>query len=261
MVITSCNRFDLLEQTLKTLLPRLDGDLREIVIAEDSGKTEVRDVVAHLGREIRVILNRPQLGQLGSIDRAYAAVNTPYIFHCEDDWDFFGADFITPSITLLDAFPNISMVSMRPKEELNPLERIQPEQTFAGITFMMADPQAHPEYFGYSFNPGMRRRSEYLRFGPFADYRGERELSYCFKKLGYQMAYLQPPAVRHAGWGRHVDDPLQGKRARSFTQKLKRSTALRMTRLRRFMLPFTDPAYQLQHGHGPFATSRINSQK
>lgn len=261
VVVTSCNRFDLLEKTLETLLPRLDGNLQEIIVAEDSGKEEVNDVVARLGKEIRVILNRPQLGQLASIDRAYATVKTPYIFHCEDDWDFFGDDFITPSIELLEAFPAISMVSLRPKDELHPKERIQPERIHNGIRYMVADPDAHPEYFGYSFNPGMRRLADYHRMGPFCDYRGEREISYCFKQLGQSMAYLQPPAVRHSGWGRHVDDPKQEKRLKSFSGRLKKSAGLRLARLKRVILPFTDPAYQLKRGVGPFAESRIARRK
>lgn len=258
VVITSCNRFDLLEKTLESLLPRLDGNLREVVIAEDSGKAEVQDVVRKFDANIRVLLNRPQLGQHGSIDRAYSTVTTPFVFHCEDDWDFFGTNFVRPSIELLNAFPKISMISLRPRSELNPLVRNQPPRNLGSITYFEADPTAHPEYFGYSFNPGMRRMSDYYRFGPFIDYQGERELSYCFKKMGYHLGYLELPATRHAGWDRHVHDPKGVRRAFGFSGRLKRSLALRMDRMRRFVFPNTDPAYQLVKGKGQFAASRFD---
>jgi hypothetical protein len=258
VVVTSCNRFDLLEKTLASLLPRLDGNLQEIIIAEDSGKEDVSRVLKNLQLDAQVLLNRPQLGQLGSIDRAYAAVKTPYIFHCEDDWEFFGENFIAPSLQLLDAIPEISMVSLRPRSELNPLHAKQPDRECQGVQYVAADPLAHPEYFGYSFNPGMRRLSDYLRFGPLQDYQGEREVSYCFRQLGYYYVSLIPAAVRHSGWDRHVDDPMLPKRARSFTGKLKKSTLLRLQRLRRLLLPQTDPATQLRSGQGAFAESRLN---
>ncbi len=45
VALTSCGRFDLLEQTLDSLLPHLEGPLAKIVIAEDSGSFEVESVV------------------------------------------------------------------------------------------------------------------------------------------------------------------------------------------------------------------------
>jgi hypothetical protein len=45
-----------------------------------------------------------------SIDRAYADVTTPFIFHCEDDWRFFRSGFIEESLLLLEHFADISTV-------------------------------------------------------------------------------------------------------------------------------------------------------
>lgn len=261
VVITSCRRFDLLVPTLRGLSQHLDGNLQEIVIAEDSGCDEVYDAVKEAGVTARVLLNRPQLGQLASIDRAYSTVRTPYIFHCEDDWDFIRGGFVTPSIELLKAFPKISMVSLRPREELNKRHQKEPLRTWNGIEYIAADPASHPEYFGYSFNPGMRRREDYFRFGPFKDYRGEREVSYCFKQLGYYMVALQPAAVRHTGWDRHIDDPNDILRAKDFTTRLTHSAKLRIRRMKRFLFPKLDPGYQLKTGQGKFAESRLQASR
>ncbi len=260
LVITSCDRFDLLEATLRSLMPRLDEGLQEVVIAEDSGKPGVYDVVKKVGIEAQILLNSPRLGQLASIDRAYSVVKTDYIFHCEDDWEFFGDGFVQPSLQLLDQYEKISMVSLRARDDLDRRHRNQPSTVWNGISFIAADPTAHPEYFGYAFNPGMRRISDYRRFGPFKDYRGEREVSYCFKSLGYHIVALEPPAVRHIGWDRHIHDPKDVIRAADFFARLKHSVWLRGMRLKRNLFRHNDPAYQLKQGRGPFAESRFDPQ-
>ena len=92
VALTSCGRFDLLEQTLRSLLPRLDGPLAGILIAEDSGDERIYDVVRQFDDaygKIDVILNDPPLGQVKSIDRLYSRIESDWIFHCEDDWEFF----------------------------------------------------------------------------------------------------------------------------------------------------------------------------
>ena len=92
VALTSCGRFDLLERTLQSLLPRLDGPLARILIAEDSGDRSVLDVVrAFDGQPARIeaIINDPPLGQVKNIDRLYSRIETDWVFHCEDDWEFF----------------------------------------------------------------------------------------------------------------------------------------------------------------------------
>lgn len=257
VVITSCGRFDLLTATLQSLLPRLTGSLAEVLVIEDSGDAQVREILQGISPEIRVIVNEENLGQLRSIDRAYSEVRTDYVFHCEDDWEFYAAPFIEPSFELLDAFPDFSLVSLRPRDELNPKVRDAPSRQLGEISYFVADPTAHPEYFGYSFNPGLRRMSDYRRVGPLSDLRGERMVSYCFKKLGYRMAYLDNPCVRHIGDGRHVDDQHDVLRPQAFGVKLAHSVRLRADRLQRFMFPALDPAVQILKQTGTIGTSRL----
>ena len=120
VALTSCGRFDLLERTLQSLLPRLGGPLARVLIAEDSGDRGVHDVVRPFRDRcprIEVIVNDPPLGQVRSIDRIYAETDTEWVFHCEDDWEFFSDGFIEKSFTLLKAFPRLSMVSVREYNE------------------------------------------------------------------------------------------------------------------------------------------------
>src|SRR5688572_3336543 len=92
-VLTSCGRFDLLEQTLSSFLTHNTAPISRYIIVEDSADPAVLSIVARLGGGIEVLVNDPPIGQLAAIDRAYALVSTPYIFHCQDDWLFFRSGF------------------------------------------------------------------------------------------------------------------------------------------------------------------------
>ncbi|MBI1391571.1 MAG: glycosyltransferase [Alphaproteobacteria bacterium] len=237
LVITSCGRFDLLTRTLASLSRCLDEPPARAILIEDSGDASVRDVAQSagplVGRPIETIVNDRRLGQMASIDRAYAMVKTPFIFHCEDDWEFTRAGFIASSRRLLDAMPDVSMVGLRDRWSLNPLLHNLPDEEHAGERVFMTDPAAHPEYFSYSFNPGLRRLSDYRQIGPFSALGHEADVSLAFKRAGFRMAYLSEAAVAHIGDDRHVNDPMGPKRPTNPFERWGRSVSKRIKRVRR----------------------------
>lgn len=235
VALTSCGRFDLLDRTLKSLIPRLDPPPVEIVVIEDTGDPGVLEVTRAQQREVRTLLNPRRLGQMRSIDRLYSELDTPYVFHCEDDWEFFRGGFVRESHAILAARPDVSMVSLRALSELNPLIRDTPRTTVGGVACHVVDPSRHPEYFGYSFNPGLRRLSDARELGSFAALGGEEDVSYHFRRRGFRYAVLAEPAVRHLGRDQHVQDPFRPPRPRTLPERLARSVRKRRKRLARFL--------------------------
>ena len=233
IVVTSCGRFDLLRETLASLFKHLERPARRVLVIEDSGDESVRAALADLWPPVEVIVNNPQLGQMKSLDKVYALVDTPYVFHCEDDWEFFRDGFLAESFALLKARPDVSMVALRPRSELNPLVRDMPVEKLGDLEYFTLDPSLHPEYFSYSFNPGLRRLSDIRALGSLAAIGHEPDVSFAFKQRGMRMANLQHPAVRHIGDGRHVHDPTQPKKAKTPWAKLKRSIEKRVKRWKR----------------------------
>lgn len=233
IVVTSCGRFDLLRETLASLFKHLERPAKRVLVIEDSGDESVRAALADLGPPIEVIVNNPQLGQMKSLDKVYALVDTPYVFHCEDDWEFFRDGFLGESFALLKARSDVSMVGLRPRSELNPLVRDMPVEKLGALEYFTLDPSLHPEYFSYSFNPGLRRLADIRALGSLAAIGHEPDVSYAFKQRGMRMANLQHPAVRHIGDGRHVHDPTQPKKAKTPWAKLKRSIDKRLKRWKR----------------------------
>ena len=243
VALTSCGRFDLLERTLCTLLPRLDGPLAGVLVAEDSGDRRVLDVVRqYTGQfgKIDVIINDPPLGQVKSIDRLYSRIETEWIFHCEDDWEFFADGFIEKSFIILKEFVYFSMVSVRGRAKFDANRFFPGPLSFSGVRYFAMNPSVSL-WAGLSFNPGLRRMRDYRIVGPYRDLgvtAVERDVSNCYQKLGFSIAHLAEPAVRHIGTDRHVRDRIK---PTSFGDKMVASAKKRLAWLRRTLAPEADP--------------------
>jgi hypothetical protein len=211
-VLTSCGRFDLLERTLRSFLARNTHPVARWIITEDSGDERVHDVLAELGPRFQVFLNREKLGQVRSVDLAYAAVETPFIFHCEDDWVFTRSGFIEESLALLKAHPAISAVlargiGERDRRELDLSGLDEWVRSAPSARCHAVPPEAHRSWYGFSFNPGLRRTADMRAAGSFAKLGHERQASIHFKRRGMSVAMLTPGACRHIGDNRRVEDP------------------------------------------------------
>ena len=165
LVVTSCNRHNLLLKTLDSFIKYANVLPEHTVIIEDGG-VEAPDWILcdHQKRNLPKlwIKNDPKLGQTASIDRAYAEVKTEYLFHCEDDWEFFEPGFITESYKILREYPSISQVNLRGPMWGHTLinDPIYP--------FKIAEPGWGGGYGGLAWNPGLRRLSDYRNvFGTF----------------------------------------------------------------------------------------------
>lgn len=229
VVLTSCGRFDLLRQSIASLLGHIDGKPEKFVVTEDTGDPAVRQVLSDFDAPFDLVLNAEHQGQMRSIDLGYARVTSPYVFHMEDDWEFLRSGFIAESAALLDADPDISMVGLRERRALNPRLHGVPEEELAGLR-IFRDRDLHPEYGGHCFNPGLRRRADIEALMPLAERGYEPDVSVAFKRRGQHIAYLADPACRHIGDGRHVDDPTQPKRPTNVIERLKRSAEKRWAR-------------------------------
>nr|WP_305777942.1 glycosyltransferase family 2 protein [Pseudomonas sp. Hg5Tf] len=216
MVVTSCGRFDLLKLTLESFDRFNTAPIREVFITEDSGDDAVHQAVPeHWKPHCKVFVNRPKLGQLASIDLAYSQVKTPYIFHCEDDWEFYRPGFIEDSWNILEVSPQLLQVWLRSyAHDLkihSPYIHLGKRQVIAGVPCypLLSD---KPEWQSFSLNPGLRRLSDYKRCAPFAAYAGEKALSKRYAELNLTAVSLEGDAVLHTGFGAHVGLPEERRR-------------------------------------------------
>ena len=226
LVITSCGRFDLLRRTVASFLKFADVQPKQYILVEDSGDEGVREVLAPFNLPFEILVNQPNTGQQPSIDRlhaaidrAYAQVKFPYIFHCEDDWEFFRTGFIQESFIVLNALPKASAIMLRGRDEHQMLRRIA-AQEIRGVRFCQPSPYCYKTFFGYSYNPGLRRLADYQKIAPLAKIKGgEAEVSCKFLLLGFTTAHLEIPACAHIGWERRTRLCLSSKGWRHFLRK------------------------------------------
>ena len=117
VVITSCNRHDLLARTLESFMDHeTERRVARIIVAED-GDADPKQVCERFGAEY--FRTGERIGQIRLIDEAYSKVNTPYIFHLEDDWEFYRSGFMERSRVLLDSHSLRLLVQLRAWNDTN----------------------------------------------------------------------------------------------------------------------------------------------
>jgi hypothetical protein len=234
-VLTSCGRFDLLEETVLSFLEHFQTE--RIIIAEDAGLPEEAAKFAARLPMTEVRVNDPKLGQMRSIDKLYATLCTPYVLHLEDDWGFTRGIDLNAVVDFLEARPDISVACIAHRE-YNPRFAPFAQRTLhAGIPYLVWDLDAHPKWFSYSFNPSVARRDFWCEVGPFGRFTTEENLSLYCKERGMRIALVDPGVAHHIGDHRHAHDPFQPARAKTIVSRLRRSVAKRLGTL----VPQQDP--------------------
>lgn len=226
IVLTSCGRFDLLGKTIDTFSNHFN--YKEIVIVEDSVNLEGIQSFVSRRSGVRIRFNDPKLGQMASIDAAYAAVETPYIFHLEDDWHFFAGYDLEKCTSALEKFDDCSGIILAFNRFEDRFGKHIEKLDLAGGDYFAVNPSAHPEWFSYTFNPSIVRRETWRQYGPFSQFISEAKLSHFMKQTGKRCYFLNNHIGEHIGDGRHVDDPFQPKRPKTFFERLKRSIQKRL---------------------------------
>lgn len=222
--LTSCGRWDLLEKTIKSLVQFWDGPKPEkLLIYEDQNLTvDQFNLMSNLVESwvldfCPVEIDYGKVGQIEAIDWLYSKVTTPYIMHQEDDFEFFKTGFIEKSLSILEEKPNIMQVWLRNPNDRNghPCIGIV-QKTSDGVKYQMMKTGFRGLWHGFSFNPGLRRLSDYQRLYPngmYADVhwspsnplQAEQLVGKQYFKHGYRAATLLEGFCSHIGNGRHVN--------------------------------------------------------
>lgn len=227
IMITSCGRFDLLKRTLDSLDKFNTYPIRKVYITEDSGQQDVFACLPEGWYEhTKIYVNEPKLGQLASIDLAYGDIDTEWVFHCEDDWEFYRQGFIEDSMTLLSEDAQALQVWLRSASHdlavHSPYVYLGGRNKIQDITFYKVNSEK-ADWQGFSLNPGLRRIADYKRYAPYAQFSGEKDLSRLYASENRYALILENDAVLHTGFGAHVvvSEEKEKKAKRKKKEKLK----------------------------------------
>ena len=205
--ITTCNRLDLLAETLDSFFKLNTYPIDEYIMTDDSGDDLVYSKLVSLyGDKFKIIQNKPKVGLAKSIDNLFTESRNEYIFHCEDDWNFNGnPDFIAESLNILDWHDNIHHVWIRHQSDL---AQQLPQYGNLGQEDEYKLIPTINQWNGYSYNPGLRRKSDYLKMFPNGVAAVGDELSCAIHtaQFNYKSVLLLKTACHHIGYNRHTEN-------------------------------------------------------
>jgi len=199
LVLTSCNRVDLLDKTLESIGSEVLQSLEHKIIIDDSGNDSVKDYFSKYDSSWQIILNEENIGQPKSVDKAYSFVTTPYIFHCEDDWLFDPSFSLQGCVDILNYESNSLQVTFR-KDCPHPVDP-QIRSTPNGVDYQLKVPGWNGEWYGFTYNPSLFRKSAYDSLGKYQGFR-EQDISRLYYDKGFFSYALTKKYVEHIGWGR-----------------------------------------------------------
>jgi hypothetical protein len=226
LIITSCNRPALLDQTLESFVTMNKYPIVVTYLIDDSGVVGCNDeVVAKYTNKLNIksIYNPKNIGQVESIDKVYSYVRTKWIFHCEEDWKFLKPRFIEKSMQVFAENPNekIYTIWLRPHSSTSdhPIVKDDRNRGYYEMmrNFSYVSRGIRYTWSGVTFNPGLRKTSDCLLFHPYSlrlektilrdkSFIDEYIVSSAYRNLGYYSMILADPEghVDHIGWNHHI---------------------------------------------------------
>lgn len=224
IVLTTHNRTDLLEKTIYSFFQYNKYPIEKVIIIEDSGiRQNFNNIKTFIKCPLVIIENEKNIGQIASIDKAYSVVETDYIFHCEEDWEFYNTGFIEKSFEILSTDVKIFTVWLRAHTDTKNHAIIKDTKyNIDNDYFYKMDTHHKKVWCGFTLNPGLRRTKDCLLLHPYNNLKvkvikngleliGEVDLSIYYQELGFCGAITSKEEgyVKHLGGKRHIPLPWQ----------------------------------------------------
>lgn len=197
LFITSCGRPKLLKLTLESFVKFNTYPIKEVILCEDSGVKGIVDFAKDiLPYPVILCYNEERVGQMKTINKYINMVKTPYVFHLEDDYEFFEKGFIELSFKILDTDSNISQVLLQ--DEQHDLFKVDIDNDLC-YKVMTNDPNdKHPKSEGsnvcnngdgaltcFSWRPSLKRQEIALLRIPYEPWDDEYTIQLQINKMGY----------------------------------------------------------------------------
>lgn len=201
--ITLCLTIGLRPDLLKQTLSSLSDNWRfgPVIAINDFRDEPTNQMFKELCPNGHLISLDQKLGHHRAVDHMYEHVRTPYVFHCEDDWNF---DTPVQPHNLLDILKkneSISQVCVRKISDFNFSDH--ENSLISNVHDDNLDyfclSQLHDQWHGYTFNPHIASLDIWRSLGGFSKFKKERHISRELRNRGLFTAYLNPGACFHIG--------------------------------------------------------------
>jgi hypothetical protein len=165
LVITSCNREDLLYNCLDSIFTNQTYKFNEVIVSEASGVKTANSEILQRYPFVKYY-SGDQISQVVSIDFAYSKVNpnSTFILHFEEDWVVYKSGFVEKSITVLNMFPNISVVSLH-KRNSDFQKPDLSSNILSDVALQNIDAPHQGGWGFFTWGAGLRRMKDYHDIG------------------------------------------------------------------------------------------------
>ena len=213
VVCTSFNRIDLLIRTIDSFIRFNTYPIEEFILIEDSGNKKMHDLVKMIVEtrqmNFNLILNDKNIGAYESIDLAYSKVKTDFVFHLEDDFEFYKSGFIEPALEVLEDSKIIMQVNFS-NEFGQPIEPGIYKTINNPTDFRIVGTDVNGWWHGFTCNPNLRSMAAYNKVKPYTQWSTKKDclsLQECkigmrYFELGYKVAVLNDYYCKHIGINR-----------------------------------------------------------
>lgn len=223
LCMTMGNRPELLDQTLTSLLAL--HRFKHVVAINDFGDAASNAVFHRHCPHGTLVQAPPGNGHHKAVDLMYALVQTPHIFHIEDDWHFAAPIPFAAIFETLAQQPKISQVCVRNLDDFTPSDFSPHQDRVENAVLPLYKLTAlHDQWYGYTFNPHVTTTRLVKTVSPFSAHRKERHISRTLRNNGFYTAFLNPGGCTHLGDAHSVASPPQAWGMRKRLQRWAEST-------------------------------------
>lgn len=180
--ITSCGRPKLLRRTIESFVKYNTYPIKEVILCEDSGVKGIVDFAKDIfPYPVIFCYNDVRSGQMKTIERYTPLIKTPYVFHLEDDYEFFDYGFIELSFKIMDSDKNIAQVLLEESQY-----NYNKEDINNPLCYKLVCKGYHNETLScFSWRPSLRKiEIQKLRM-PYQPWDDEYTIQLLMNKLGY----------------------------------------------------------------------------
>lgn len=223
VTVTSCGRVDLLERTLASLMATVGRSVKVIILDDGEDADQHVKIIERFADIYDLYIPGIAHGHAWALDVLYSMVKTPYLFHCEDDWEFLKTGYIEESLDVLNENSDIIVVGLAKDEEFTRLGAVgERHETKAETVYYehcrWRIDKDHAYWNGWIGSPNLKRRVDCLEMGRFLESPSEVEYDRRFAKSGKRSVWLAEQYVRHTGGGRTVWEGWPRGKARDWTK-------------------------------------------
>lgn len=213
VIITSYNRIDLLDTTLKSFFSKVKFPFM-IHVYDDYGTDNMNketkakfDLLVSKYPEVNFIFGKIRKGQVLAIDELMKHVTSKYFIKLEEDWECLDGDFLNESVSILDKHEKCVCVWLRglSSKDVN----------YHPIKFEDDIWKFETEYQwrGFSWGASVHRLSDYTLIGRYSNYtffmprkafKSEKEIGELYYKKGYFASSLIKKYFVHIGDGQGI---------------------------------------------------------